>query len=1401
MVALMVAVGVLAGGAGCDLNSYEFNEEGHWDLPDGFVPFPDGGTNNDAYVADACVPEDETCDERDNDCDGLTDEDFDLDTSPEHCGQCGNACTYDNAFGVCEGGTCEMGDCLPGFWDINNDESDGCEYSCFPTNDSQELCDGIDNDCDGEADEDFDLQNDPENCGQCNRVCAFFQGEGACVGGNCELASCTGSYADKDGDPNNGCECLITSTDDGCDGVDNDCDSETDEDAPIGEACYTHPTGCTETSPGVYTCLGECGTGNMGCQDGTMQCTNQQGPEGEQCNGLDDDCDGDTDEEFDLQNDMANCGSCGVSCFNETPSNAYTTGCSGGGCTFACLPGYIDINGDLSQGQGGNGCEYSCEQTAPGGTEYCDGVDNDCDGDTDEGPDLVSPPTNLCKEQAGTPCHNISASCASGVLGTTWYCSYPAGVETDSGNPNLVRTTETLCDSFDNNCDGNIDEAFAPMVGTSCDDGNLGVCRGTGSYGCNAQQDGTECVITSPGQSPQNEQCDGEDNDCDGLVDESFTNPGTNPSYVQDDLVTVDVGGDSVLMYRYEASRPSATAGDEGTGSSARACSQVGVLPWSKVTYETAQQACARAGMQLCEGAVWQEGCDGQATSWAYPYSSSSYNTSACNGADAGYGQSQPTGSLPDCASNGYGAEDLSGNLREWTTDVVAYTEAGKAIYTVRGGSYTDLGGGLRCDFESSALVEDAFTANVGFRCCTRCGNGVLDPGEECDDGNLTPGDGCSGVCGPDTCGDGVVDAGEDCDCGTNPNNLPAACLAINGAPASNCAINCTRPAERCSSLYPEDQDDGGETDDCDDPDCLGTWCSDVTDNDGDGFSEANGDCDDSNPDIHPAADEVCDNNIDDNCNGATNNAEPDKDGDGEDRCISNVVHDCDDWDPEVNPSMIELCVDGVDNDCDGLTDADCATPCELAEYNRSNVGCEYFAVDMDNYPGVADTACYAIIVSNTHETQTANVEIHRWVSGSAQPLDFPGHGTTRAIPPGELQVFRISGDCSAPGSAVAGDLGIHGTGLGARGAVKIVSDLPVVAYQINPYEAASIHTTDAALLIPTAALDDTYYVLSYPQTNPSRGSWDLPAAVNIVAIEDNTQVTFTSSTNTRSGGGIPALTPGDTYTTTLNAHDNLQIETFTTHDDLSGSLVESDKPVGVWGGNQCADVPINFGYCDHLEEQLTPLSTWGTQYVAAKHPQRNGEEILWRFVAAEDNTVITFDPPVHADLNLNAGEVYEFGTTQDFVASSVNPMKAFFMVQFMVGAQACGASGNLRGDPAMTLSVPTAQYMDRYAFLSDPTYAYNWLVVVRTAPSHEIRLDCFDPIPNNRFTTIGSGPYQVARITLSAESGGSDGTCTSGAHYIEGDGDFGIWVYGVYADTSYGYPGGMNLERIYTVN
>ena len=94
---------------------------------------------------------DERCDQTDDDCDGAVDEGFDLGTDPLNCGVCGGVCSFVNAAAVCVEGDCEPGPCADGFVDL--DGAPGCEYACTPTPDGFELCNALDDDCDGRVDE------------------------------------------------------------------------------------------------------------------------------------------------------------------------------------------------------------------------------------------------------------------------------------------------------------------------------------------------------------------------------------------------------------------------------------------------------------------------------------------------------------------------------------------------------------------------------------------------------------------------------------------------------------------------------------------------------------------------------------------------------------------------------------------------------------------------------------------------------------------------------------------------------------------------------------------------------------------------------------------------------------------------------------------------------------------------------------------------------------------------------------------------------------------------------------------------------------------------------------------------------------------------------------------------
>ncbi len=752
--------------ASCDVNFLDCRED------DPLIP----ATWGCETVCFATSPADAVCDHIDNDCDCVADEDVDLVTDPDNCGQCGERCRFAAAEDLCEssdgtpaGAECVMGPCEDGYWDENESDLDGCEYECSAcetaegscgappatccTASGDETCNGIDDDCDGDIDE-----GDPQSGGTCGTDV------GECATGTLH---CDGGALACQGDTG--------PTQETCNGLDDDCDGPADEpDAgstylpdenqvcndsglgsvgdceygltecnagtldcvgdvgPVAEICDGHDNDCDGTPddglPAGAPCgtdVGECDFGNLQCVAGSEVCLGGDDGTVEACNDLDDDCDALVDEDFLFAVDPNNCGQCGRRCSSLVSAHAIAI-CSGGSCqVVGCEPSWWPgpAEGCTS---GMTCCSTFCEYT---GNEVCDGVDNDCDTLVDQlDPGFVTV-GNFCPQTGA--CAGSSPVCETRCGAKGWYCNYGPGVYVSTDCMSIdPESSGRPCDDVDNDCDGAVDEHLA-LKGTSCTVGT-GLCTGTGSYVCSASSlvcDAVEGTGTS-------EACNGLDDDCNGLVDDF-----SNTAYTI--IGAVNVGG--VRIFQYEASRPNAascSAGTEtysGTTLTSKACSKDGVLPWTNISWNDARRACQNlgTGWDLCTAAQWQNVCR-SASGYTYPYGNT-YQATTCNGNDfdtdcpcggtcSSSGDNDEildTGDMSACCSNFSGTcvYDMSGNVKEWTSTWRLSQDSNgdttpENYYEIRGGASNQPAAGLTCNFNFTIASQLFAFFNLGFRCC-----------------------------------------------------------------------------------------------------------------------------------------------------------------------------------------------------------------------------------------------------------------------------------------------------------------------------------------------------------------------------------------------------------------------------------------------------------------------------------------------------------------------------------------------------------------------------------------------------------------------------------------------------------------------------------------------------------
>ncbi len=857
-------------------------------------------------------------------------------------------------------------------------------------------------------------------------------------------------YTDSDADgygsndsPSFGCDAPADTSD-----VGGDCDDEDPAFNPGVEELCTDALDLNCDGASAYADAD--GDGAAACED----CDDNSGlasPYGrESCDGIDNNCDGQTDEgafDAELWYSDADSDGYGDDATGErlcsAPSGAVTKGhdCNDADATIHplaeedCASG-VDNNCDGSVGDAdddGDG-KVACEDCNDGdagvfepGTEVCDGIDNDCDLDTDEA-DASDPTTwyldadgdgigdaSLTLEGCtptdgyvalGDDCDDTDASIGSptryytdldgdgygDILSELPSCAELAGYitvgedcgDTDAG---ISPDAEEVCDGIDNNCDGETDGAdatgaptwYADLDGDGQGDpsATTAACEAPPGYVDNADDCDDEDVSVYTGAV---ETCNLGDDDCDGTIDNDATDPGT---------------------YYYDGDGDG--AGDDGVF--AQGCSQPeGYVPDSG-DCDDSNADIGPTAVELCDGGAVDDDCDGSYDDDDAGLADGTFHYT--DGDTDGYGDAADIGRYW-CAPPASGTADNNLDCDDLSADISPSADESCDGVDNNCDGTTDEDSAVDAPTWFPDLDLDGYGDTDSALVTCYQPTGYLADGSDCDDSAADIYPGADEYCNfiDDDC-EGVVDndyaldaefwyADTDRDGYGDVTNVSVAC----DVPAAHVAddTDCDDSDEDINPGVMELCDDSVVDEDCDgrwddeddnlDPTSLSTFYADT---DGDGFGDVfatantcqapagylgdSADCDDTNEDINPDAEEVCDEaNADEDCNGASDDDDPtvaigtfgswydDVDGDGFGDPESSSLacdappgmldddNDCDDSDSLVNPSATEICLDLVDNDCDGR-----ALGCGLARNQVStSFYSRFYGVDASDEAGVS---------------------------------------------------------------------------------------------------------------------------------------------------------------------------------------------------------------------------------------------------------------------------------------------------------------------------------------------------------------------------------------------------------------------------------------------------------------
>ena len=406
-----------------------------------------------------------------------------------------------------------------------------------------------------------------------------------------------------------------------------------------------------------------------------------------------------------------------------------------------------------------------------------------------------------------------------------------------------------------------------------------------------------------------------------------------------------------------------------------------------------------------------------------------------------------------------------------------------------------------------------------------------------------------------------------------------------------------------------------------------------------------------------------------------------------------------------------------------------------------------------------------------------------------AMPADDPGRQLQIVIgaPDGANATIEIAGLAFTETVALlAGETATVDIPIGAMLGQTSLSDRAFHVFSDAPITVAGINwafaTTDAFLVLPTSTNGTDHVISGYRDVLFQPSSNDIYWAV--VASEDNTTINVDRLSrvpdriNANSNSVQVTLNRGQVQTGFISVADS--------------ATVVADRPVAVFGGSSCANIPFTVGTCDHLWQQFVPSDTLASEYIVAPMATRTAS--LYRVIASEDDTRVSINGVYSAFLS--RGEAFESILPGPLSISGSRPITA---IQYAAGN---GLDNDVRmddrADPFMLNLAPVDTFLADYTVVVPSGDG-----VFRDQPGNVVR----PPIDNHYLSfvipsSVADGLFLDGGLVDTATFEAVPGTdflagnveVLPGTHQVSANEQFGVTVYGFGLEESYGYYAGLVL-------